>query len=229
MVAKPVALRKLGRFEARILVAVGVACAALWAVIRLGSEVGEGETSAFDRAILLALRQPGNPNLPLGPLWLRETARDLTALGGFTVLGLVTLAGIATMLVYRRYRQALVFGVTATVAQVASEAIKDFVGRPRPSFVTQYDLTVSSSYPSGHSLMAPAVYFTLAAIVAAGELRPGARRLLMIGSGMLVVAIGVSRVYLGVHWPTDVVAGWTLGSTIALAAWIALQQRPGRV
>ena len=76
-------------------------------------------------------------------------------------------------------------------------------------------------------MMAPAIYFTLAAIVAAGELRPAARVLLMMGSAALVTAIGVSRVYLGVHWPTDVIAGWTLGSAVALIAWIALRW-PGR-
>nr|WP_295659381.1 phosphatase PAP2 family protein [Polymorphobacter sp.] len=213
------------RVEPRILVVIALVCAVLWGVAHLGSEIGEGETSGFDRAVLLAFRQTANPNLTIGPLWLRETARDITALGGFTVLTLVTLAAVAVLLVYDRRRQALVFGTTAVVAQVAAEAIKHYVGRERPMFVTQYDLITSSSFPSGHSMMAPAVYFTLAAIIAAGELRPAARRLLMGGSVVLVVAIGISRVYLGVHWPTDVVAGWALGSAIALVAWIALQQR----
>ena len=139
------------------------------------------------------------------------------------MLTLVTLTAIAVLLVYTRRRQAVVFGVTVVAAQIIAEAIKSFVGRARPTLVTQYDMVASSSFPSGHSLMAPAVYFTLAAIVAAAEIRPAARALLMAGSVLLVVAIGVSRVYLGVHWPTDVIAGWTLGSAIALLAWIALR------
>ena len=212
------------RVEARVLIAIAAVCAAIWGVAHLGSEIGEGETSGFDRAVLLAFRQTVDPSLTIGPLWLRETARDITALGGFTVLTLVAIAAVAVLLVYARRREALVFATTAIVAQIASEAIKHFVGRVRPSFVTQYDMTSSSSFPSGHSMMAPAVYFTLAAIIAAGELRPGARWLLMAGSVVLVVAIGVSRVYLGVHWPTDVVAGWALGSAIALVAWMVLQQ-----
>jgi len=212
------------RVEPRLLVVIAVVCAALWGVIHLGSEVGEGDTVGFDRGVFLLFRQTTDPNLPVGPLWLRETARDITALGGFTVLTLVTIAAVAVLLVYDRRRQALVFALTAVAAQLLSEAAKHFVGRERPSFVTQYDMTSSSSFPSGHSMMAPAVYFTLAAIVAAGELRRGARRMLMAGSVVLVVAIGVSRVYLGVHWPTDVVAGWALGSAIALVAWVALQQ-----
>ena len=211
------------RFAPRMLAAITVIGAAIWGFLALTDAVGEGETHAFDRALILALRSPADPNRLRGPAWLAEAARDITALGGFTVLGLVTVAALAVLLVYRRRRQAAVFAVAAVGAQGLAEAIKHVVGRPRPSFVAQYDLIASSSFPSGHSMMAPAIYFTLAAIVAAGELRPAARGLLMVGSVLLVIAVGVSRVYLGVHWPTDVVAGWTLGSAVALTAWIALR------
>lgn len=216
-----------GGFAPRLLAAIVVVGLGVWGFLFLRSEVGEGETASFDRALILALRNTADPNRLRGPSWLQETARDITALGGFTVLGLVTVAALAVLIVYRRRRQAIVFAVAAIGAQVLAEAIKNVVGRPRPSFVARYDLIASSSFPSGHSMMAPAIYFTLAAIIAAGELRPGARRLLMVGSVLLVIAIGVSRVYLGVHWPTDVVAGWTLGSAVALLAWVALRW-PGR-
>lgn len=214
--------------ERRSLIAIAVSSAALWGVIKLGSEVGVGETGAFDRAVLLAFRTRADPNLPIGPIWVRETARDITALGGFTVLTLITIAAIAVLLVYHSYRQAAVFAATVIIAQIGSETIKAIVGRPRPMFVTHYDLVASASFPSGHSMMAPAVYFTLATIIAAGELRPAARALLMGGSIFLVAAIGISRIYLGVHWPTDVIAGWTLGSAIALIAWAALGVDTGR-
>ena len=214
--------------ERRSLMAIAATSAAVWGVVRLGTGVGEGETGAFDRTVLLAFRTRADPNLPIGPIWVRETARDITALGGFTVLTLITIAAIAVLLVYHRYRQATVFAATVIIAQVASETIKAMVGRPRPMFITHYDLVASASFPSGHSMMAPAVYFTLATIIAAGELRPAARALLMGGSIFLVATIGISRIYLGVHWPTDVIAGWTLGSAIALIAWAALGVGIGR-
>lgn len=210
-------------FAPRLLAAIVAVGAAIWGVLWLNGEVREGETTAFDRRLILALRQSVDPDRLRGPAWLQETARDITALGGFTVLGLVTVAALAVLLVYGRWRQAIVFGTAAVGAQVLAETIKTIVGRPRPAFVARYDLIASSSFPSGHSMMAPAIYFTLAAIVAAGELRPAARVLLMVGSVVLVTAIGVSRVYLGVHWPTDVIAGWTLGSAVALLAWVALR------
>ena len=220
--------RAAAPFAPRLLAAITVVGAAGWSVLWLRGEIAEGETTGFDRALILALRQSVDPNQLRGPRWLEETARDITALGGFTVLGLVTVAALAVLLVYGRWRQAAVFGAAAVGAQVLAEAIKHVVGRPRPAFVERYDLIASSSFPSGHSMMAPAVYFTLAAIIAAGELRPAARVMLMAGSVLLVAAIGVSRVYLGVHWPTDVVAGWTLGSAVALVAWVALRW-PGPV
>jgi undecaprenyl-diphosphatase len=107
-------------------------------------------------------------------------------------------------------------------AQVAAEAVKHVIGRPRPTTVVQHDLIYSSSFPRGHSVMAPAVYLTLAAIVAAGDGRRGVKVTLLTSAAVLVAAVGVSRVYLGVHWPTDVLAGWTMGTAIALAASIVL-------
>lgn len=214
----------LRRIEARGLLAVGAVFGGLWAVLKVGSEANEGETGAFDRAILLAFRHAGHPEQPLGPRWVQESARDVTALGGFTVLTLITLAAIAVLLIYRRKLQALVFGSVVVIAQVAAEAVKLVVARPRPDLVAHLDLTYSSSFPSGHSVMAPVVYFTLAVIVAAGEVRSAARVLLVVGSVLLVIAVGTSRVYLGVHWPSDVLAGWTLGSAIAFAAWAVLHR-----
>ncbi len=214
----------LRRIEARALLATAALGGGLWAVLKLGSEVQEGETGAFDRLFLLAFRRPGHLDQPLGPRWVQESARDFTALGGFTVLTLVTLAAIAVLLIYRRKLQALVFGSAVLIAQVAAEVVKSIVARPRPDLVSHFDLTYSSSFPSGHAVMAPVVYFTLAVIIAAGEVRPPARRLLVVGALLLVVAIGVSRVYLGVHWPSDVLAGWTLGSAIAFSAWTVLHR-----
>lgn len=206
-----------------MLLAIGALGGGLWLVLLLASEIQEGETSAFDRALLLALRTPGDAHSPIGPHWVQETARDITALGGFTVLTLVTVAAVVALLIYGRRVKALVFGATVLLAQAAAAAIKAIVDRPRPDLVSHLDQTYSSSFPSGHSVMAPVVYFTLAIILADTEMRRPARIMLVAGAVALVISVGVSRVYLGVHWPTDVLGGWTLGSAIALGAWFALR------
>jgi undecaprenyl-diphosphatase len=214
----------LRRIEATLLLAIAALGGGLWLVLELGSEVQEGETGVFDRALLLALRTPGALQTPIGPRWVQESARDLTALGGFTVLTIITVAAIAALLIYRRYAQAVVFGVTVVLAQLAAELIKAFIGRPRPDLVSHLDLTYASSFPSGHAVMSPVIYFTLALIIAETEIQRPARIMLVAGAVMVVIAIGVSRVYLGVHWPTDVLGGWALGSGIALSAWVVLRR-----
>ena len=219
------------RVETRLLstlVAVSVAVAGF---VALTSEVREGDTGWFDKVVLLAFRQPGHLDQAIGPRWVQESARDITALGGVTVLTLVSILAITLLLIHRRRLQAVVFASTVIIAQISSEMLKLLFGRPRPGLVSHLDLVYSSSYPSGHAMMTPAVYLTLAAIIAAGERGRGEKVLLVVCAALMVASVGVSRVYLGVHWPTDVLAGWILGAAIALAGafvlnWIARAPSP---
>jgi undecaprenyl-diphosphatase len=212
------------RTETRLLLTMVVVAGALAGFAALADEVVEGGTGRVDRLILLAFRVPGHPEIAVGPRWVQEAARDVTALGGFTVLTLVSVLATAMLVIHRRRRQALVFVATVAIAQAASEVLKAWIARPRPTLVEHLDLVYSSSFPSGHSMMTPAVYLTLAGILAAGERRRSEKLLLLGVAALLTVAVGVSRVYLGVHWPTDVLGGWTLGAAIALAAALALRR-----
>jgi undecaprenyl-diphosphatase len=210
------------RVEARMLVAFMAITLALAGFAALAAEAREGDVSRMDRVILLAFRAPGRLDVAIGPRWLQESARDITALGGFTVLTLIAVAATALLLIHGRRRQAAVFAGTVILAQVASSLLKTFVDRPRPQLVAHLDLVYSSSFPSGHAMMTPVVYLTLAAVLSAGERPVGAKIMLLGGAALLVAMVGISRVYLGVHWPTDVLGGWALGSAIALAASIVL-------
>jgi undecaprenyl-diphosphatase len=214
----------IGRLGFGASAALLVAALAIWAFLSLAGEVREGETAAFDRAVLLAFRVPGDLNTPVGPRWMQETARDVTALGGFTVTTLVAVLATVLLLMHGRRLQALIFAASVALTQGTVEALKTMWGRARPDLVPHHDLVYSHSFPSGHSTMAPVVYLTLAAIVAAGEPRRSARALVLGAAGALVVAVGISRVYLGVHWPTDVLGGWTLGAALALTASVALHR-----
>lgn len=208
--------RAFKRTEARLLMALLGVLALVWGFLALTDEVREGDTSRFDRTLLLAFRTPHDLATPIGPRWLQESARDITALGGFTTLSLVTAMGFAILMLLGRRTQAWILGGSVVIAQVLAEGIKAIVQRPRPDLVPQHDMVYSSSFPSGHAMMAPVVYLTLAAIVAAGHRRTAIKVLLLIGATVLVLGIGVSRIYLGVHWPSDVLAGWTLGAIVAL-------------
>jgi undecaprenyl-diphosphatase len=214
----------LRRTETRLLLMLLaiVSCLALFTWFT--GEVLEGDTAGVDRRILLAFRVAGHPDTPLGPRWLQESARDITALGGFTVLTLVSLATLFALLSLGRRRQALVFGASVLGAQLLADAIKLLAARPRPDVVTHLDIVYSNSFPSGHAMMSPVVYLTLAGVLAAGQRRPRAKSLLIACAAVLVAAIGVTRVYLGVHWPTDVLGGWSLGCLISVCATWALRR-----
>lgn len=210
------------RIELRLMLAGLAVFGSVWGFLYTLDEVQEGDAQRFDSAVLLAFREPGHLATPIGPRWLQESARDLTALGGFTVLFLVVVLAAALLWVHRRRAQALVLVGAVLGGELLAQVVKVLVGRTRPELVPHLDLVYSSSFPSGHSTLSPIVYFTLAAIVAAGEGRR-AQKVLLIGTSLaLVLCIGLSRIYLGVHWPTDVLAGWALGTAVAVLATLAL-------
>ena len=197
----------------------------------LAREVGEGSTIALDRRILLALRDPANLADPIGPRWLEETMRDITGLGSvFTVLFL-TCAVSAYLALTRRRRIALFVIAAVGGGELLSTALKLVYQRPRPDLVPHGMEVFTASFPSGHATMSAIAYLTLATLVARVDRNRGVKALVL-GLGVaLTVLIGISRIYLGVHWPSDVLAGWCVGAAWAALCWfVALQlQRRGEV
>lgn len=210
------------RTETRALLIWVCGIGAAWAFLSLADEVSEGETSALDRRLLLMLRQPGAPDDPIGPRWLEESLRDVTALGGFTFLTLLTILSILAFRLHGRRRQAWVMAATVIAAQISSEALKALYDRPRPMLVPHGSLVYSQSFPSGHSTVAAAAFLTLATLIASLEPRRAFKVMTYLTASVIIVAVGFSRIYLGVHWPTDVLAGWCLGSAWAFVAWVAI-------
>ena len=199
------------------LLLLGMVSASLWAFLELLDEVQEGETAAFDSALLLTLRTA--ENAPIGPPVLQEVMRDFTALGGIAVLTLVT-GLVAVFLVLKRDSRTALFLITAVGSGIlASTLAKTVIERPRPDLVPHGSIVSTASFPSGHSLMATLVYLTLAIVIARGQSSPRVKAYVIGVAVALSLAVGASRVYLGVHWPTDVLAGWALGSGWAIGAW----------
>jgi undecaprenyl-diphosphatase len=221
----------LGRIELTPLVLLLLVGACMWAFVELADEVIEGDTQSLDRTLLLALRNPEDPSDPLGPRWLEELGRDVTALGGVGGLLFITVATAGFLALDGRSHAALFLVVAVVGGLVASSLLKRSFERPRPDLVPHGSYVYTSSFPSGHSTMATATYLTLGALLA----RVSPTRVLKVYFLSLAIfvslAVGVSRVYLGVHWPTDVFAGWTLGASWALLCWtVALVlQRRGQV
>ncbi|MWD26990.1 phosphatase PAP2 family protein [Aquicoccus sp. SCR17] len=204
---------------------------ALWAFVALAAEMIEGDLQGFDEAILLALRNPADHADPIGPGYVETAMRDLTALGGFTVLGFVTLAVAGLMALRRKPASALVLLAAVAGGQLLSHLAKFGFSRPRPDLVPHGVEVVTLSFPSGHSMMATTTYLTLAVMFARVESSRALRIYYLALAVLLAIAVGVSRVYLGVHWPSDVLGGWTLGGAWALGCYLVavLLGREGRI
>ena len=209
--------------EIWILAGLFLAGLLLLAFGHIAEEVLEGDAAKFDQTVMLALRNPVDSSDPIGPPWLEEAARDITGLGSYAVLGLVFLSVIAYLLMSRERATALWVSASVIGGVLLSNALKFAFARPRPELVTHAARVFSSSFPSGHATLSAVTFLTLGALLASThESQP--IRVFFIGVAVAItIAIGVSRVYLGVHYPTDVLAGWCIG-----AAWAALCWTLGR-
>lgn len=191
------------------------------AVLMLVGWLTDRQPFAFDRAIILALRQRGNLGVPIGPGWLKGAMVDVTALGGSTVLTIVTVMVIGLLLIRRLPLTALLVAAATISGSTLVQAVKGHVDRARPTLVPHLIEVRGLSFPSGHSTNSAIVYLTLAGLAAQAVPHRGTRNYLLAAAILLVGAIGCSRVYLGVHWPSDVLVGWSFGTLWALVWWWA--------
>ena len=208
----------------------GVA-AVLWGFVHLANRLLGNDPRGFDQAVLLSLRNPTDLADPIGPPWLELFARDITSLGSISVLTLVTLCACGFLLMVRKRRTALVLLIAVGGGLLLSFGLKDLFDRPRPDLVPHAVQVATQSFPSSHAMMSAVIYLTLGALLARTQPRRQVKAYLLGTAVLLTLLIGTSRVYLGVHWPTDVLAGWWAGAAWAMLCWSVLMrlQRRGAV
>ena len=206
--------RKLGPIAALGGAAVG-ALGFIW----LAGAVGEGSTQGLDTRLLLALRESGDPANPIGPAWLEETARDITALGSNGVLALAVIAGGLFLVLARKWATAVVLVLASAGGLALVSLLKEVFDRARPDLVPHAARVFTSSFPSSHAVMSAVVYLTLGALLARAQPDRRLKIFFAVLAVTLTLLVGASRVYLGVHWPTDVLAGWCLGAAWAMLCW----------
>ena len=193
---------------------------AVWAFVELADELAEGELRWLDTQILHWFRNPDDLSDPLGPRWVEEMIRDATALGGVLVLTLVVAATAVALWLERHVRAAAWLLVATLGAFALSTVFKLYFARERPDILAADLLPSSFSFPSGHSFLSAAVYLTLGALLTRVVPNTRTRSFVLFMALLLTLLIGASRVYLGVHYPTDVLAGWTLGLSWAALCWL---------
>ncbi len=218
------------RAELAVLGGVLALFVCLFVSFELAGDVLEGDTQTFDERVLRALREPNDPGTPIGPRWLRIAALDLTALGSAVVLGLTVTAIIGFLLLQGMTRTALFILVSSAGGWLLNHSLKGVFGRERPDVVPHLSEVASLSFPSGHAMTSAAVYLTLGVLLMRVVERPITKFYCLGVAILATLLVGSTRVYLGVHYPTDVLVGWMIGFAWALLCWLverAIERRSG--
>lgn len=184
----------------------------------LAQEISEGDTAIFDLSLLHLIRTAGKD-----VRWMDEVARDLTALGSTAVIVLVTSGAVLYLLLAKERISALLLCVSVIGGQVLSSALKVLFARPRPDIVALSD-HVSASFPSGHAMLSTVTYLTVGILLSRAQGSRPTQIFPLLVSLIVIVLVGISRVYLGLHWPTDVLGGWCVGSVWALFTWVIFME-----
>ncbi len=193
----------------RLTLWLGGAALALLIFVRITRELIEGDVGAMDSAILLTVAKTRTP-------WLTVAAVDLTALGSITLVVLFSAFTLLVLLVLRDRMGALQLLAASTGAGILTLATKNFIERIRPEEAQQLIVVSGFSCPTGHSVSTSALYLTIAIITGRYVQHTGTRAALFLAVSAVLIMIGASRVYLGVHYATDVVSGISLGAAWAL-------------
>jgi undecaprenyl-diphosphatase len=218
------------RKEIGLVAALAIVVVGLLIFLSMADQVVDGHTKGFDEGIMLMLRHPGDVGRPIGPAWLKLAAMDLTALGSITDLTLIVLAVAGLFAAQRRWREAALLACACASGLPVIGLLKVVFGRERPPVAMHAVEVGNSSFPSGHAMLSALVYLSLAALAAHFADRRRVRVYALTAGLSATLLVGVSRVYLGVHWPTDVLAGWALGAAWAMLWWLLawwVEHRPG--
>ncbi len=195
----------------RLYVSLGALLLCVGSFLALAGRVLQGETRAFDDQLLLAFRDPVELSRPIGPGWVAEAVRDVTSLGSVPLLAIALVIAVGYLLLAGKRRFAL-FSLLATLGGSAlSFALKGSYNRPRPGLVPHLSEVITSSFPSGHAMHAAVVFLTFGALLAETTRRRRLKIYILCIAVGITALVGVSRVYLGVHYPSDVLGGWIAG------------------
>ena len=196
--------------------------------VLLAGAAPDGGYLELEEKVMRSLRTADDPSRVIGPWWLQEVSRDVSALGSAVTLIAMTVLVLGYLLLNRGYAAATLVALSTAGGYGLSAALKHAIGRERPDVVPHLAHVTSDSFPSGHAMLASIVYLTLGALLAQQAARKREKVYIIQAALVLASAIGVSRVLLGVHYPTDVIAGWGAGTAWALICWSAaywLQRR----
>jgi undecaprenyl-diphosphatase len=183
--------------------------------------VGSGGAHAFDEAVYQALRPTESTEHSLAVAWANIAANDFSAMGSVSVLAFIVVMVCGLFLCLRRRAEAVLLMVASGGGLALANLLKDLFHQSRPPLSPEAAAGLNASFPSGHAMLSATVYQTLGALIGQFAERRLVRRYVIGVAILLSLMIGLSRIYLGLHWTTDVLGGWCVGAAWALG-WRAV-------
>jgi undecaprenyl-diphosphatase len=215
------AILAFARSEAVLLVSMAVIAGGVFAFVNIAGEVSEGDARAFDWAVLQYFHpDQANPSDPVGPKWLDHAVGDFSALGSVTVLMSVVIVAGGFLLLRRREVEAGLPVLAMGGGLAISQSLKAVFERARPPDIYRSVEVLNESFPSGHAMLSAVVYLTLGAMLARATTQNHLRGYVMGAAILITLLVGLTRIYLGAHWASDVLAGWCAGAAWATACWL---------
>ncbi|HEY4756346.1 MAG TPA: phosphatase PAP2 family protein [Ignavibacteriaceae bacterium] len=208
--------------EIRILLNLFILVTALLVFTYVAKEVVSGESKGFDEMTLNYLRHDGKI-MEDEQTWLTGMMIDITALGGTTIIFMITAAVVFYLLIQKQYEFMWLILIATIGGAILSFGLKELFARERPPLIYHLLTVKSLSFPSGHAMMSSVVYLTQGALLAKVQSNKNLRVYILLVAIILVFLIGISRIYFGVHYPTDVLAGWSVGLAWASFCWLAVK------
>lgn len=208
----------LARTEFAALGALAVVTLSVMTFVEIADDMTEADGQAFDRMVLHWMQPVAGQ--PRGPWWLQEAAADITSLGGIAVLTVFALVALGFMLILKKRLSAVLLVVGLAGGVALSEGLKAVFERERPPAAYQAVETLNASFPSGHALLSTVFYLSVAVMMTRAFPRRGLKIYVLAVGMVFALMVGLTRVYLGAHWASDVMAGWCVGAAWAMTLWL---------
>jgi len=214
-----------------VLTALLAIAALLFLFAFIAYEVARGKPTALDRRVTLTLRSSAKPPGPIGPAWLQEAARDVTGLGSIIVVVMTTAAIAGYFFLVHKPGVAWLMLLAVGGGIALNNLLKLVFARRRPDLIVSPARVFTTSFPSGHATLSAIAYLTIGALLSRASPSAALSLYFIVFAVFLTTLIGFSRIYLGVHYPTDVLAGWCLGAAWAIFCWMLMAwlQNQGQV
>jgi len=217
--------KNISNFEKNLLTNYICLFSSIFTFIIIAVLVSKNITNNLDYFVLLSFRNPVNKYLPIGPSWLLDFFKDATSLGGLTIVALISVITVGILIITHRRFVLRVFLISVILGGVSDLILKEIFSRQRPSVVLHLVQVNTFGFPSGHATMSVVIYFSIVLIVIYSGVNKKLKTYLLWTAVFLVLIIGISRIYLGVHYPTDILAGWSLGMFWISIEWILIKTK----